>query len=114
MMWLWFRYRFNYIWLLNRIFLPGFLHSLAGIISTLVGVYSQQGGNWSITAWATAAATGGAMIINGGLFAVYNFGLLARVKKTHHEEMDQYNKGVYTIGQILDKNGWVSREGSVV
>ena len=59
MMYLWFRWRANFVWLLNRIFLPGCLNSFAGLISTLVNVYSQQGGNWSVTAWITAAVTGG-------------------------------------------------------
>lgn len=92
MAWLWFRYRTNYVWILNRIFLPGALHSLAGLISTFVNVYSSQHGTWSVTAWATAAATGGAMLINGTLFSVYNFSILAKVKKSHQEEMEQVNK----------------------
>lgn len=46
MVWLWIRYRQNYVWLLNKIFLPGSLNSFAGLISTLINVYSQQGGLW--------------------------------------------------------------------
>lgn len=34
------------MWLLNKIFLPGSLNSFAGLISTLINVYSQQGGTW--------------------------------------------------------------------
>lgn len=92
MAWLWFRYRTNYVWITTRIFLPGCLHSLAGLISTLVNVYSSQHGNWSVTAWATAASTGGAMLITGTLFSVYNFWVLAKVKKNHAEEMQDVNK----------------------
>jgi hypothetical protein len=92
MAWLWFKYRANYIYISNRIFLPGCLHSLAGLISTLVNVYSSQHGNWSVTAWATAAATGGIMFITGTLFSVYNFSILAKVKKNHEAEMQQFNK----------------------
>jgi len=58
-----------------------------------VNVYSQQSGHWSVTAWATAATTGGAMVITGCLFALYHFSILARVKKFHQEEMEQFNKG---------------------
>jgi hypothetical protein len=46
MVWLWWRWRVNFVWLLNKIFLPGCLNSFAGLISTLINVYSQQGGNW--------------------------------------------------------------------
>lgn len=89
---LWFKYRANYVWIINRIFLPGCLHSLAGLISTFVNVYSAHNGNWSVTAWATAAATGGAMLITGVLFSVYNFSILAKVKKEHREEMEKFNE----------------------
>lgn len=92
MSWLWFRYRTNYVWIINRIFLPGCLHSLAGLISTFVNVYSSQHGHWSVTAWATATATGGAMLITGALFSVYNFWMLAKVKQNHQDEMQQINK----------------------
>lgn len=91
MIWLWFRWRENYVWLLNKIFLPGCLNSFAGLISTFVNVYSQQSGNWSVTAWVTAAVTGGVMIITGGLFCLYNFWVLDKVKKRHEQEMEVWN-----------------------
>jgi len=87
MIWLWWRWRANYVWLLNRIFLPGCLNSFAGLISTLVNVYSQQDGKWSVTAWVTATVTGACMVITGILFALYNFWILEKVKKKHHGEM---------------------------
>lgn len=92
MLWLWYKYRANYVWIINKIFLPGCLHSLAGLISTFVNVYSSQHGHWSVTAWATAAATGGAMLITGTLYSIYNFSILAKVKKSHEDEMQQFNK----------------------
>lgn len=87
MIWLWWRWRVNYVWLLNRIFLPGFLNSFAGLISTLVNVFSQQDSKWSVTAWVTATVTGGCMVITGILFALYNFWILDKVKKSHRGEM---------------------------
>lgn len=48
MMWLAWRWRQNYVWLLNRLFLPGLMNGLAGLISTLVTVYTQQHGDWSV------------------------------------------------------------------
>jgi hypothetical protein len=87
MIWLWYKWASNYVWLLNRIFLPGCLNSLAGLISTLINVYSQQGGAWSVTAKVTAAVSGSAMVITGVLFGVYNFWLLQRVKSRHSKEL---------------------------
>jgi hypothetical protein len=87
MLWLWYRWRANFVWLLNRIFLPGCLNSFAGLISTLVQVYSQQTGDWSVTAIVTAGVTGGSMVILGLLFALYNFWILARVKSRHRGDL---------------------------
>jgi hypothetical protein len=86
MLWLWWRWQANYVWLLNRIFLPSCLNSLAGLISTLINVYSQQGGNWSITARVTAIVTGSIMVITGCLFGLYNFWILEKVKRRHGQE----------------------------
>ena len=43
-MWLWWKHRKNYVWVINRIFLPSLMNSIAGLISTLVNVYSAQNG----------------------------------------------------------------------
>jgi hypothetical protein len=42
--WLWKRHRKNYIWLVNKIFLPTVLHSVAGLVSTLINIYTAQEG----------------------------------------------------------------------
>lgn len=42
--WLWWVHRSNYVWVINRIFLPSLLNSVAGLVSTLVNVYSAQNG----------------------------------------------------------------------
>lgn len=84
------------MWLLNRIFLPGCLNSLAGLIGTLINVYSQQDGAWSVTAKITAAVSGAAMVVTGCLFGLYNFWLLERVKSRHGKEMRDggYHEGL--------------------
>ncbi|KAI9048424.1 hypothetical protein LZ554_007260 [Drepanopeziza brunnea f. sp. 'monogermtubi'] len=89
MLWLWWKWRDNYVWLLNRIFLPGCLNSLAGLISSLVGVYTQQRGAWSVTAKITAMVTAGCMLVTGALFGLYNFWILERVKRRHGREMEE-------------------------
>lgn len=43
-LWLWWKHRKNYIWVINRIFLPALLNSIAGLISTIVNIYSAQDG----------------------------------------------------------------------
>jgi hypothetical protein len=93
MVWLWWRWRANYVWLLNRIFLPGCLNSLAGLVSTLINVYGQQDRVWSITATVTGIVTGSIMVVCGVLFGLYNFWILKNVKKRHNREMGDRDDG---------------------
>ncbi|KIX02414.1 uncharacterized protein Z518_08355 [Rhinocladiella mackenziei CBS 650.93] len=86
-LWLWFRWRKNYVWLISRIFLPVTMNSLAGLITTLVNVYTAQHGVWSVTAKITATVTGSCMCVAGGFFLIYNFWALRRVRKVHDQEL---------------------------
>lgn len=43
---LWWTWRTNFVWIINKIFMPGMLNSLAGLVGVCVNVYSQQGGTW--------------------------------------------------------------------
>ncbi|CAL3967660.1 hypothetical protein PZA11_003907 [Diplocarpon coronariae] len=86
MAWLWYKWRANSVWLLNRIFLPGCLNSLAGLISSLVSVYTQQRGNLSLTARITTIVAGSSMVVTGLLFGLYNFWILESVKREHERE----------------------------
>ena len=45
-LWLWWAHRRNYVWVINRIFLPALMNSIAGLISTLVNIYSAQDGTY--------------------------------------------------------------------
>ncbi|KAG4416753.1 hypothetical protein IFR04_010082 [Cadophora malorum] len=103
MVWLWFKWRSNYVWLLNRIFLPGCLNSLAGLISSLINVYTQQDGAWSVTAKVTAIATGSSMVVTGVLFGLYNFWILEKVKRRHGREMDAVNGGEEGLVEKIGK-----------
>ncbi|EXJ58410.1 hypothetical protein A1O7_05835 [Cladophialophora yegresii CBS 114405] len=82
-----FRWRENYVWLINRVFLPLTMNSIAGLITTLVNVYTAQHGVWSITARITAVVIGSCMVVAGLLFALYNFWALRRVRQIHESEM---------------------------
>ncbi|CAE7105293.1 unnamed protein product [Rhizoctonia solani] len=87
MIWLWHRWHKNFIWLVNRIFLPGTLHGLAGEISTLVNVFSQQGGKFSTTAIITTTVTGACAVVCGVLVLFYSSWKLERVKRAHHRTL---------------------------
>jgi hypothetical protein len=86
-LWLWVTWRHNYVWLVNKIFMPVTLNSVAGLITTLVNVYTAQHGVWSVTAKITALVTGSCVGVAGGLFGIYNFGLLRRVQRLHEREL---------------------------
>jgi len=85
--WMWFRWYRNYLWLINRIFLPITLNSIAGLVTTLVNVYTAQQGVWSVTARVTAIVTGSCVGVAGFLFLTYNFWALRRVRKSHEKDM---------------------------
>lgn len=67
---------------------PALLNSIAGLLTTIVNVYTAQKGVWSITAKITAIVTGSCAGIAGALFAAYNFWVLDKVRKTHEREVD--------------------------
>ncbi|KAK9782733.1 hypothetical protein AB5N19_09316 [Seiridium cardinale] len=89
MIWLMICWRKNYVWLLNRLLLPGAMNGLAGLIGTLATVYTQQNGDWNITAKVSAIVEGCSIVICGVLFVFFNNLLLARVKRKHGRDMGQ-------------------------
>jgi hypothetical protein len=74
--------------MLLTVFRPIALNSVAGLLTTVVNVYSAQEGVWSITAKITAIVTGSCTGIAGVLFIAYNFVVLANVRRKHHRELD--------------------------
>lgn len=85
MLFLAFSHAKNYVWLVNKLFMPGMTNSLAGLVSTLIGVYSQQHGTWSITAKITAMVEGASLCICGSLFLLYQLAFLKHIKASHGE-----------------------------
>ncbi|KAL7918709.1 hypothetical protein ACQKWADRAFT_323545 [Trichoderma austrokoningii] len=85
MLWLAFQHAKNYVWLVNKLFMPGMTNSLAGLVSTLIGVYSQQHGTWSITAKITAMVEGASLCVCGSLFLLYQLAFLRQIKAKHGE-----------------------------
>ncbi|KAH8758836.1 hypothetical protein BGZ57DRAFT_771051 [Hyaloscypha finlandica] len=71
LLWLWWGQSRNYIWLGDRIFLPGLINSTIGLITTLVNVYTTQRGSWSITSVVTAAATATTTLVTLIMYLLY-------------------------------------------
>ncbi|KAF2791199.1 hypothetical protein K505DRAFT_249501 [Melanomma pulvis-pyrius CBS 109.77] len=89
---LWWKWRKNYVWVINRIFLPALMNSVAGLISTLVNVYSARDGQYSVTAKVTLIVTGVCSVITALLFLVYNGVMLSLVKRKHAKETKGFER----------------------
>ncbi|KAH6704311.1 hypothetical protein BKA61DRAFT_437488, partial [Leptodontidium sp. MPI-SDFR-AT-0119] len=83
MCYLWYRWKNNYIWLSRKIIEPGMLNSLAGLITTIVNVYTARNKYWSRTAIITATVMGTCASILMVSFYIYNFRKLEDVRKEH-------------------------------
>ncbi|KAM7210617.1 hypothetical protein V8F06_014007 [Rhypophila decipiens] len=84
--WLGWRWRKNYVWLLNKLYMPlvlKFLNGLAGVISTLTNVYSQQKGEWRTQAIVAVTVEGSVLCCAAALFGLYNFWLLDKINDEH-------------------------------
>ncbi|KAF8811103.1 hypothetical protein BYT27DRAFT_6454903 [Phlegmacium glaucopus] len=100
MLWLWWRWRRNYIWTLNKIFLPGAMNSLAGFLSTVANVFGVQGGGFSSSSKVTIIVTGASTGVLGILTAIYSFWLLKRVKSKHDREVGKERAGKHGEGVV--------------
>lgn len=97
--WLCREFRGNYIWLVNRIFLydqvqleenhllifcrPTLLNALAGLLTTIVSLYTAHHGDWSIMALLTVIASGISVASSLSLVIIYKFGKLEILKQEH-------------------------------
>ncbi|KAF8664203.1 hypothetical protein AX16_000766 [Volvariella volvacea WC 439] len=100
MIWLWWRWMNNYIWITNKIFIPGFLNGIAGIISTLVNIFGVHQGEFSSAGTVTIIVTSGTAIICGILMSVYNFWLLKGVKREHIWTVGKERAGKHGEGKV--------------
>lgn len=91
LVWLALRWRRNYVWLLNRILLPSTTNALVGLISTLVTVYTQNDGAWSLMAKVTAAVEAADFVVTG-MFFVCTTVLLQWVKRQHRKEIGKFEE----------------------
>jgi hypothetical protein len=61
---------------------PGLLHSLIGLITTLINIYTAQGGHWSAAAKITVIMIGVCTGNMSMLYLVYNNWILEKMKTT--------------------------------
>ncbi|KAB5572616.1 hypothetical protein GE09DRAFT_1100255 [Coniochaeta sp. 2T2.1] len=85
-LWLSIRWRNNYVWLINRVYIPGTLNALAGLISALTIVYSQHKGTWSVSAKVAVVVESTTCVFYLVLFLLYNNWLLEKVREQHGQE----------------------------
>lgn len=84
-------WRHNYIWLLNRIYLPLILNSTAGLIACLVSLKVQHGMWWSLSSYVTIGFEGGLLLVSTIMFALINYLLLGKLKREHYRETSRKN-----------------------
>ncbi|CRL19522.1 unnamed protein product [Penicillium camemberti] len=80
--------RHNYVWLINKMFIPTFLNSIAGLITTVINIYTARNGHWPIMAVLTASITAAVALASFFLILVYQFGKLERIKQDHIREIN--------------------------
>lgn len=91
MLWLALCWRRNYIWLLNRIYLPLMLNSLAGLIGSLVIIDIQNHMWFSVAAYVSLGIEGTTLLLSGGMFFYTHYLLLGKLKREHARETSTKN-----------------------
>ncbi|KAK4236424.1 hypothetical protein C8A03DRAFT_45575 [Achaetomium macrosporum] len=109
--WLALRWRRNYVWLLNKLYMPLILDALAGLLATVIGVYTQQAGEWSSQAIVAAILEGGILGLSIILFLLYNYWLLRRIRGDDLGEGMGYGKEKKKKKKRKDKMGFFARFG---
>ncbi|GLA55982.1 hypothetical protein AnigIFM63604_003471 [Aspergillus niger] len=85
--WLYWEWQRNYIWLVNRLFLPIIMNAAAGLATTLINIYTARDGDWSIMALITTIITGVTLVAAASLTIVFKFIKLKEVQEAHLREV---------------------------
>ena len=72
----------------TKTFSPTFFNSIAGLITTIINIYTARSGDWPIMAILTASITAAIALTSFVLIMVYQFGKLERIKQDHIREID--------------------------
>ncbi len=89
MAWLGSWWRRNYVWLLNRLYMPGILHASVGLLGTVTNIYGQQHGEWNVSATVAFTAELTLLVVSGTLFVLYDYWLLQKVKNEHDNQIGE-------------------------
>ncbi|EER41738.1 conserved hypothetical protein [Histoplasma capsulatum H143] len=65
---------------------------VAGLLTSLVNVYTARGGDWSIMAMASVTITGMSTAVTAGLFSLYNFQKLRKVRQEHERRVKEQSR----------------------
>ncbi|KAF7370568.1 hypothetical protein MSAN_00689200 [Mycena sanguinolenta] len=98
MVYLWIKWRGNYIWCLDRIFLPGLMNSLAGVLSTISSILGTQNATLSISSTSTIIVTSAVAGISGILTAFYMLVLVRGLKNEHIRKVGKQHAGKHGEG----------------
>lgn len=101
----------NYVWLMNKIFLPGLLNSFAGLISTLANIYGVQHGEYSTTGKVTIIVTGVSTFLCGVGTLYYSLWKIRRVKLKHDMQVGKEKAGKHGEGVIAPSKRKESQKG---
>lgn len=74
---------------------PTCLNSCAGLLTTLINIYTARDGDWSIMALLTVVATGLSAVISLVLTSFYKFWKLKLVKQEHDRQTEVGWERVY-------------------
>ncbi|KAI1858300.1 uncharacterized protein JN550_012831 [Neoarthrinium moseri] len=88
---IWWIWKGNYIWALNRIILPLLANSSLGLITTLLNISTAQDGNWSATAITSTAITSFCLFISMIGYAVYDLWLLRPLRNWQEDPKPPMN-----------------------
>ncbi|KAL4745465.1 hypothetical protein BDW72DRAFT_208186 [Aspergillus terricola var. indicus] len=91
---LFYRWRRNYLWLINRLFIPILLNTAAGLLTSLISIYTAKDGYWSVMALLTVIVSGVLALSSTGLTVFYKFWKLRIVIADHERET---KAGIYNV-----------------
>ncbi|KAJ5981121.1 hypothetical protein N7481_008419 [Penicillium waksmanii] len=93
MIFLGWKFRENYIWLMNRLLIPTLLNALAGLLTTIINICTANGGDVSIMALLTILASSISVLISI-ILAVFCFRRLQVIKRDHYAELRLHNMSI--------------------
>lgn len=99
MIWFWYRWQSNYIWISSNIFMPGALSAIQGVIATVITTYAINNSLVFVgpSKW-TLIATGGTAVVFLALYAIYHY-KLTNLQNKHDEECGMRDAGTHGEGK---------------